>query len=161
MLSLKLNLLGIRINFEFPIDSVEIPMNSWCHHPIGVIEPCVGWRKSLRPKVIEIKMNVYVGPQCLASEVKLEFAPPLTDPAVILGFHLLQVFPRRARLLSEITCGQDMANISLILRHIEIVLRLLRCLLLVLLQDSFGSLHPCKKHRVVPISILFLYLAKQ
>jgi hypothetical protein len=94
MLSLKLNLLGIRINFEFPVDSVEIPMNPWWHHSIGVIKACIGWRESLRSIVIEIKMNVDVSPQGLASEVKLELTPSFTDPAVVLGFHLLQVFPR-------------------------------------------------------------------
>jgi hypothetical protein len=69
-------------------------MNPWGHHPIGVIKACIRWRESLRPKVIEIKMNVDVSPQGLASEVKFELAPSLTDPAIILGFHLLQVFPR-------------------------------------------------------------------
>lgn len=94
MLNLKLNLTGIRIHYEFPVDSVEIPMNSWGHHPKGVIEACVSGHESVRPVVIEIKMNVDVSPQGLTSEVKLELAPPLTDPAIILGFHLLQVFPR-------------------------------------------------------------------
>jgi hypothetical protein len=94
MLSFKFNLLTIRIYYEFPVDSVEISMNPWGHHPIGVIEACVGWRESLRSIVIKIKMNVDVSPQCLASEVKLKLTPPLTNPAVILGFHFLQVFPR-------------------------------------------------------------------
>jgi hypothetical protein len=94
MLSLKLNLLGIRINYESPVDSVEIPMNPWWHHPIAVIEACVSWRESLRSVVIEIKMNVDVSPQSLASEVKLELAPSFTDPAIILSFHLLEVLPR-------------------------------------------------------------------
>jgi hypothetical protein len=94
MFSLKLNLTGIRIHNEFPINRVEIPVNPWGHHPVGVIEACIGWHESIRPVVIEIKMNVDVSPQGLASEVKLELAPPLTDPAIILGFHLLQVFSR-------------------------------------------------------------------
>ena len=70
MLRLKLNLIGIGIHKIFPVDSVEIPMNPWGHHPIDVIEPCIGWHESLRPIVIEIKINVDVGPQVLASEVK-------------------------------------------------------------------------------------------
>ena len=94
MFSLKLNLTGIRIHYEFPIYRVEIPMNPWGHHPIGVIEACISWHESTRHVVIEIKMNVDISPEGLASEVKFELTPSLTDPAIILGLHLLKVFPR-------------------------------------------------------------------
>jgi hypothetical protein len=54
-----------------------------------------------------------------------------------------------------------MANVSLILWHIEILLGLLLSLLFVLLHYSLCPLHPCEQHRVVPVSLLLLYLPKQ
>jgi hypothetical protein len=59
------------------------------HHSIYRVESSIGRSEFIRTVIIKIKVNIDIGTQLLAPEVKLDLAPALTDPTIILGFNFL------------------------------------------------------------------------